>query len=317
MSYIRDYSDPYEYMRRVENADMPPVIITVAVTGGSSGKEVNPALPEMPEEQAQATLEAYKAGACMVHLHARNETGAETSIDPARFRAVNKRVRELCPDIIIGNSTGVSPWISRDGVVGILDAEPEICSLTMGPSLYSMTQKKRKAPLKGRPNDITREGVSAVPWQDVELIAKTALQKDIKPELEITSTTTLWQMQRLIQENLLRQPYWMQLIFSPRNEFPTPEAVIKTVGCLPPDSIFSIIGIGAHELPLITLSILLGGHVRVGLEDNLFYRKGELARSNAQLVERAVRIAKELGREIATPAQARKMLGISPSPRRY
>jgi 3-keto-5-aminohexanoate cleavage enzyme len=109
----------------------------------------------------------------------------------------------------------------------------------------------------------------------------------------------------------------MELIFSSAFEIPTPKALVHMVDCVPPDSIWSVIGVGSHQLPLNTMSIIMGGHVRVGFEDNLFYRKGELAKSNAQLVERVVRIAKELGREIATPAQAREMLGMSKTPRQY
>jgi 3-keto-5-aminohexanoate cleavage enzyme len=317
MSYIWNYGDPYEYMSRVEKAEMPPLIITVATTGSTSGKEVNPNIPETPEEQAQATCEAYKAGACVVHIHVRDETGAETSADPARYREVNRRIRGLCPDIIIGNTTGVSPWCDRDEVIKILDAEPEICSLSMGPSLFSIVQKKRQAPLTGRPHDIFKEDVTAVTWREIESIAKVALERNIKPELEITNVSALWQMQRLIKEHLLKKPYWLQLIFNSSCEFPTPQALVKMVSQLPKDSIFSVISCDMHELPMTTTSILMGGHVRVGLEDNLFYRKGELAKSNAQLVERIVRISKELGREIATPAEAREMIGLSQIPRSY
>lgn len=316
MSHIWNYSDSYEYVRRVEREEMPPLIITAAITGGGAGKERNPNLPETPEEQALSAHEAYKAGASSVHIHARDETGAETSMDPSLYRKVNRLTRELCPDIIIGNTTGVAPWVPREEVIKILDAEPEMCSLNMGSFEIIMVQKKREAPLKGRPNDVPRDDVMTITWREIERIAKIALEKDIKPEMEIYNASMFWNVQRLIREGLLKKPYWMQLIFSSGFEFPTPKALAKMVDCLPQDSMFSVIGVGAHQLPLTTMSIIMGGHVRVGLEDNLFYRKGQLA-SNAQLVERAVRIARELGREIATPAQARKMLGISETPRIY
>ncbi|MEJ2739218.1 MAG: 3-keto-5-aminohexanoate cleavage protein, partial [Dehalococcoidia bacterium] len=110
MSGIWNYSDAYEYAKRIERAEMPPLIITVAITGGGAGKERNPYLPETIDEQVISTYEAYKAGAASVHVHARDETGTETSTDPARYRELNKRIREKCPDMIIGNTTGVSPW---------------------------------------------------------------------------------------------------------------------------------------------------------------------------------------------------------------
>jgi 3-keto-5-aminohexanoate cleavage enzyme len=316
-NFIWNYSDPYEYIKRIQNNEMPPLIITVAITGGAVGKEVNPNLPETPEEQAEAVYEAYKAGASSVHIHARDETGAETSSDPVRYREVNRRVRERCPDIIVGNTTGLAPWIPRGEAIKILDAEPEMCSLNMGPFHVRQVQKKREAPLTGRPVEMVRDAVLATTSAEIEQIAKICLERDIKPEMEIYNASMLWGLQNLIRQNYLKKPYWMQLIFSTSFEFPTPKALIKMIDCLPGDSIFSVIGVGAHQLPLTTMSIILGGHVRVGFEDNLYFQKGELSKSNAQLVERTVRIAKELGRKIATPNQAREMLGLSQKPRQW
>ena len=317
MSYIWNYSDPYEYVRRVEADDLPPLIITVAITGGNAGKERNPNIPETIEEQIKSTYEAYKAGASSVHIHARDDTGAETSTDPEKYRELNRGIREMCPDIIIGNTTGASPWGSRDEAVKILDAQPEMCSLNMGPFVVNTLQKRREPPLKGRPQDIQRDDVLLATWKDIERIAKIALERDIKPELEIYNASMLWNVQRLIRENLIKKPYWMELIFARGFEFPTPRGLAEMVERVPQDSLWSVIAVGAHQLPLTTMAILMGGHVRVGFEDNLFYRKGELVKSNAQLVERVVRIATELERKIATPAQAREMLGISQTPKQF
>jgi len=317
LSYVWDYSDTYEYTRRVEAAELPPLIITVAITGGNAGKERNPYLPETPEEQVASTYEAYSAGASLVHIHVRDEPGAETSTDPARYVDVNRRIREKCPDIIIGNSTGISPWDSREKAVRILEANPELCSLNCGPFHVYNLQKKREAPLKGRDSDIQRDDILLGTWKDIERIAKIALERGIKPELEVYNSSMFWNVQRLIKQNLLKKPYWIELIFGSSFEPPSPRALIGMVDCLPPESLWSVIGVGAHQLPLTTMSVLMGGHVRVGFEDNLYYRRGELAKSNAQLVERIVRVARELGRKIASPGQAREMLGISKIPREY
>jgi 3-keto-5-aminohexanoate cleavage enzyme len=317
MSHIWNYSDTYEYIRRVESAELPPLIITVAITGGNAGKERNRYLPETPEEQVASTYEAYNAGASCVHIHVRDETGAETSTDPARYINVNRRIREKCPEIVIGNSTGISPWDPREKALRILEASPEMCSLNCGPFHVYALQKKRLSPLKGRDSDIQRDDILLGTWKDIERIARIALERNIKPELEIYNTSMFWNVQRLINQNLIKKPYSIELIFGSSFEPPTPRALIGMVDCLPADSLWSVIGVGAHQLPLTTMSMLMGGHVRVGFEDNLYYRKGELAKSNAQLVERVVRIARELGREIASPAQAREMLGISKIPRVY
>ena len=315
--YMWNYADQYEYCRRSQTGQMPPLIITCAITGGGAGKEINPNIPEFAEEQAKSTFEAYKAGAASVHIHARDETGAVTSTDPERFRVINKKVREMCPDIIIGNTTGLSPWEPRDNAVKILEAGPEMCSLNCGPMHAYYLSKKREAPLRGRDKDVQRDDIMVIPYSDVERIATAALAKGIKPEMELYNPSHFWNVQRLIGKNLLKKPYWMQIIMGPGFEFPTIQGMAHMVECVPADAMFSVIGVGSHQLTLAVMSIILGGHVRVGFEDNVYYKKGEMAKSNAQLVERIVRIAKELGREIATPAKAREMIGLSQTPSKY
>lgn len=316
-SHIWNYSDPYEYMSKIAKHEMPPLIITVAISG-AGGKEMNPNFPEQPDEQAQQTYEAYKAGASIVHVHARDETGAEATADPDRYREINKKIRDLCPDIVIANSTGIGPDVTLDDALGVLDADPEMCSLNMGAFCVRVLQKARKPPLTGRPTEVLREWIFPYTFSWHESAAKLCLERNIKPELEIYNPSMFEAIQNLIRKDLLKKPYWSQLIIAPmQGGIATPKQVITMIEYLAPGSMYSIIAVGAFQLPLTTLSILLGGHVRVGLEDNLYYRKGELAKSNAQLVERTVRIARDLGREIATPAQTREMLGLSATPKRW
>jgi len=304
-------------MERVVKEDMPPLIITIAITGGAHGKEANPNLPETPQEQAEETYKAYQAGAASVHIHARDKSGANGIADPVRFREINRRIRERCPDIIIGNSTGVGIDVPRSEVVNVLDADPELCSLNTGPIPVKFRLTKREEPLTGRPNDIDSDTVMPITFAEQESIAKKALAKGIKPELEVYNVSMFTGVQNLIRKHLIEKPYWMQLIFGFNFEVPSLSCFLAMLNCLPPQSMFSVIGVGPFQLPLATLSILVGGHVRVGFEDNIYYRKGELAMSNAQLVERIVRIASELGRKIATPSQAREILSISKNPRSY
>jgi len=123
----------------------------------------------------------------------------------------------------------------------------------------------------------------------------------------------------LIDKGLIEPPYWCQLVFGQDGACspPTVMSALDMIENMPPKSIFSAIGTGSLELPIITLSLIMGGHIRVGMEDNVYYRRGEKAKSNAQLVERAVRLINELNREVATPAQAREMLGLSQTPKQY
>ncbi|MGA3127644.1 MAG: 3-keto-5-aminohexanoate cleavage protein [Candidatus Korobacteraceae bacterium] len=317
MDFTWSYCNPHEYMRRVSKGEMPPLIISVALSG-AAGKENNPNVPESNEEQAQQAYESYLAGAACVHVHAKTEDGEEGGVaDAALYRDLNRRIRALCPEIVIGNSTGTGHNVPREEVINILDADGEMVSINLGPFGVRKLLKKREPPLKGRPADVLLDTVFPITVGEQEAIARKALCKGIKVELEVHHIAQLSNFQNLISQELVRKPYWTQLIFGPNHEPPTLACFSAMLSCLPPDSMFSMIGLGPYQLPMITMAILLGGHVRVGMEDNVFYRRDELAKSNAQFVERVVRIAKELDRDIATPAQAREMLGLSATPRQY
>jgi 3-keto-5-aminohexanoate cleavage enzyme len=284
---------------------------------GAAGKENNPNVPESNEEQAQQAYEAYAAGAACVHVHAKTEDKGELVADPALYRDLNRRIRALCPEMVIGDSTGTGPKVPRAEVIKILDADPEMVSINLGPFGVRRLLKKREPPLQGRPADVPLDTVFPITVGEQEAIARKALSKGIKVELEVHNISQLSNFQNLINQSLVRKPYWTQVIFGPNHEPPTLACFSAMISCLPPDSMFSVIGIGPYQLPMVTMAILLGGHVRVGMEDNVFYRKGELAKSNAQFVERVVRIARELDRDIATPSQTREMLGISKVPSQY
>jgi len=317
-----NYNDVNEYLRLVRRQEMPPLIISVAVTGGVHGKETNPNLPETPEEQAQQAYEAYKAGASIVHIHARDpKTGyASPSTNPEHYREINRRIRELCPDIIINNTTGGGLGLSTEERMRSLEADPEIASLNMGPLAWKAILKKREPPLTGRSEDVLMDSVwpPTFSWRETELFAQRMLEKNIKPELEVYHQGQFQLVYNLMEKSLLKKPYWIQLVLgAPSAALPTLANIISMLSHVPPDSMVSVAAIGPFQLPLTTIAIAMGLNIRVGLEDNVYYRRGEQAKSNAQLVERAVRIAKELNREIATSAQAREMLGLSKEPKQY
>lgn len=320
-------------------AKWPPVIISCAITGGVHGKAANPNLPETPEEQADSAYEAYKAGCSIVHIHARNPymnyaTNAERAED---FYKVNQLVRERCPDIII-NDTGTPIFGSDDEEEMkkfFSECNPEVASLDVG-MLYMRVKLK---PPEGftEPNEemaklllergltytpdgrLQYEGVIPLGYTKTEKLARAMRANNIKPELEVFNTQSWWFVDNLIQQELLDPPYWCQLVFGQdgASSPPTVMSAMEMFANMPPKSFFSAIGIGPLQLPITTLSLIMGGHIRVGMEDNVYYRRGELAKSNAQQVERAVRIINELNREVATPAQAREMLGLSQEPKMY
>ncbi len=313
-------ADPKEYLELYERHMMSPLIITVSITGGLQGKEANPNIPETPEEQAQATFEAYEAGASIVHVHARdpNQGYARPSCDPEIYRDINKRIRELCPDIIINNTTGGGWGLTIEDRIKAMDAGPEMCSLNMGSLSVRGVFKARKPPLSGRDEDIFFDGTFENKIGDVERIAKIMKEKGIKPEMETFTDGHIHNIRMLVDKGLLDPPYFIQYVQGfPNGTQATPMNLLMQMSNAPQPAMFNVLGIGVHELPLTTFGIILGQHVRVGMEDNVYYKRGEKCKSNAQLVERTVRIAKELNRSIATPQEAREILGMSKNPSKY
>ncbi|MDS0282110.1 3-keto-5-aminohexanoate cleavage protein [Haloarcula onubensis] len=269
------------------------VIITVATTGAIHGKDVNSNLPEQPEEIAQQVAACEAVGASIAHVHGRNEHGEN---DASRLQAVNDAIREECDDIIIQNTTGgQAQYDSR--VAGIrTDPPPEMASLDMGP-------------FKRDKHIITNHTRNNIERLAVEMQAK-----DIKPEMEVFNSGQLAEVRRLIDEGLIEEPPYINLIFGGSFTPATPRNLLTMVDNIPDGSEFNVLAVGPHQLPLTTMAVLLGGHVRVGMEDNLYYRRGEKAQSNQQLVERTANIIEHLDRDIATPDEAREMLGMAKQP---
>jgi len=316
--YMWDYRDPYQWMAKVRQG-LPPLIISVAITGGVQGKEMNENLPETPEEQAEQTKEAYEAGASIVHVHARNpEVQWMTTSDPEVYRKVNAMIRDKCPDIIINNTTGGGPELTMEQRMASIYANPELCSLNLGPFVLKVPLEERAEPLPHPRPALVFDRCLPCSYDDVETFARTMKEKGVKPEMELYHGGQYWVMQDLIMEGLIDPPYDVQYVMGfQTSAFPTPANVLALVNELPPQSLFFVIGVGHYQLSMNVLSIMLGGHVRVGMEDNLYYARGRKLKSNAELVARIARIAREMNREVATPQQAREMLGISQEPSSY
>ena len=312
------YADTFEYLGRVQ-AGMPPMMICVACNGGIQGKEYNQALPETADEIADSVHEAYAAGASMVHVHARdpdNLTGG--AADPEIWLDVNRKIRERCADIIINNTTGGGPGMTMEERLSCLEANPEVASLNLTPDMQKFKLKARKPPLPDPRPEFAYDDCLPFSYKLVNRFAGEMKSRGIKPEMETYHSGGAWVIRDLIQNQMVEPPYLIQTVMGYQtSSYATPENVLQLVKELPPNTQWLCSGIGPHQLPMTTFAMLLGGHVRVGLEDNIYYRRGEKARSNAQLVERSVRIANELNRDVATPEQARRMLGLSTTPSSY
>ncbi|PSQ19498.1 3-keto-5-aminohexanoate cleavage protein [Halobacteriales archaeon QS_9_67_17] len=272
--------------------DGDPVIITAALTGGVHGKEANPNIPETPAEIAAAAQACEAAGASVVHLHARRPNG-ERAFSRERFQELTVAVRDAT-DLVIQHSTGGTgaPDDLRHEPLRT-DPAPDMASLDMGPL--------------NRYDNLTSENTRAL----VDSLAAEMRDRGIKPEMELFNSGHITEARRLIAEGPLEPPYYGTLIFGGGTlTRPTPENFLASIRDLPDEMLFNTLGFGPHQLPFAAMGIVFGGHVRVGLEDNVYVRQGEKAESNAQLVERAATLAETLERPVATPNEAREILGL-------
>jgi 3-keto-5-aminohexanoate cleavage enzyme len=291
----------------------PKVIVTVAPTGGMASKKQNPNLPTQPEEIAESVHRSYNEGASIVAVHARRPDDQATC-NPEIYGRINKLIRERC-DIIINNSTGGG--VSGDMIKTLRPGLEEIqfeerikgceaphCEMVTFDCHTIMAQ------FHGRNLLMVTES------ERCDQMAKLFQEKGVKPEWEVFSLAHILQdTTRLIEAGFDKPPYYVNMVLGAmgfQGGYPyTPKILQMMVDHLPKDSIFNVSAIGTAQLPATTHAILLGGHLRVGLEDNNYYSHGRLAK-NEELVARAVRIVRELGAEPATAAEAREMVGLPP-----
>lgn len=268
------------------------VMITCAITGAETTREKQPNLPITPQEQGVAAEQAVEAGASIIHLHVREDNGEPTQrLD--RFREAIEAIRKRVPEAIIQISTGGAIGESIENRAKPLSLKPEMASLNLGTMNFG-------------------EDVFFNHPRDIVGLAAQMHQYGVMPELEIYEAGMLESAFRLAKQGILRGPLHFQFVLGvPGGMSGDPRNLVHLVSLLPDAEMhWGVAGIGRFQLPLAVQALVMGGHVRVGFEDNIFYRKGELAKSNAQLVQRIAMLARELGREVATPAQARKMLKI-------
>lgn len=276
-----------------------PLIITCAITGAETTREKQPALPITPQEQAQAALEAVQAGASIIHLHVRENDGKPTQ-RVERFEESIQAIREKAGDVIIQISTGGAVGESIENRAKPLAIrgknKPEMASLNLG------TMNFGDDVFMNHPRDIVG-------------LAAQMQSHGVSAELEIYEAGMLESAFRLAKQGVIREPLHFQFVLGvPGGMSGDPRNLVHLVTLLEShvsaQTQWGVAGVGRHQLPLAVQAIVMGGHVRVGFEDNIFYHKGELAKSNAQLVERVARISRELGREVATPQVARKLLAL-------
>jgi 3-keto-5-aminohexanoate cleavage enzyme len=273
---------------------MVKTIITAAITGSRPTKEMNPAVPYTPEEIARSAVECYRAGAAIAHIHVRDPQTGNPDFRLELFQEVMNRIRQEC-DMLINLTTSGLHIQGADVIETRLEPvslQPELCSLDVG-SINFQDKTFVNPP---------EWGVTA---------SERMREHGVKPEIEVFDVGHLYQARDLIDKGLIDDPPYIQLCMGVRWGIEaTPENLLFMQSKLPSNAKWSVLGIGQAQLPMIALGIILGGNIRVGFEDNLYLRKGVLAESNAQFVSMAADLVRQLQREVASPSEAREMLGL-------
>ncbi|MGV6874957.1 3-keto-5-aminohexanoate cleavage protein [Pseudochelatococcus sp. B33] len=290
---------------------MKPTILTCAITGNHTTREHHPGLPVTPKEIADACIDAGKAGAAIAHIHVRDPDTGSPSIALEHYEEVVKRIRDSGSDILINLTTGPGGRYqpspddpAKPGprtmllkpekrVEHIVTLKPDICSLDLNTMWFGPTAVIN-AP------SVVRE------------MARLMYEAGVKPELEVFDSGDIALAHDLIADGTLRGPTLFQIVLGVKyGATASPASLMYSKSLLPDDCVWAAFGVGRHSFPMVAQATLLGGHCRVGLEDNVYISKGVLARDNAELVERAVSIIESIGGKVATAAEARAELGLA------
>jgi len=274
---------------------MEKLIITAAICGAEVTKDQNPSVPYTVREIGIEAEKAFLAGASIIHLHVREDDGTPTQ-NLKRFQECFNEIKNRCPDIIIQPSTG--------GAIGMTNEE-RIQPLLMNPLPEMATLDCGTMNFGGDEIFVNTENT-------IIQFASEMNSRGIKPELECFDKGMIDMALRLNKKGYIKEPMHFNFVLGVNGGIAaTPRDLIFMVNSIPKDSTFTVCAIGRHEFPMLTISVVLGGHARVGFEDNIYLSKGVLAKSNKELVEKVVRISKELGRDIASPFEARKILSLN------
>lgn len=273
---------------------MEKLIITAAICGAEVLKEHNPAVPYTVEECVREAKSAYEAGASIIHLHVREDDGTPTQ-DKARFKVIIDAIRKECPEVIIQPSTGGAVGMTDDERLQPTELNPEMATLDCGTLNFGGDE------------------VFFNTENTIKYFGDRMIERGIKPELEVFDKSMIEMALRMHKKGHIKSPMHFDFVMGVNGGIGGElRDFVFLRGSIPSDATYTVAGIGRYEFPLAMAAIIDGGHVRVGFEDNVYLSKGVLAKSNGELVEKVVRMARELGREVATPAEARAILGLKP-----
>lgn len=269
---------------------MEKLIITAAICGAEVTKENNPSVPYTVEEIGREAEAAYKAGASIIHLHVREDDGTPTQ-SKERFKACIDEIKRRCPDVIVQPSTGGAVGMTDEERLQPVELNPEMATLDCGTLNFG-----------GDEIFVNTENT-------IKNFANVMNEKNVKPEIEVFDKGMVDLAIRYHKQGFIKAPMHFDFVLGVQMDA-TVRDLAYLVHSLPEGSTWTVAGVGRHEIPMAVAAIIMGGHARVGFEDNVYLSKGVLAKSNAELVEKVARISREVGREVATPDEARKILGL-------
>ncbi|MDR3565390.1 MAG: 3-keto-5-aminohexanoate cleavage protein [Negativicutes bacterium] len=271
---------------------MENVIISVATTGAFPTKENNPNVPLTPKEIADDVYACWQAGAAVAHLHMRDDAGRGT-MNKEKFKETVGLIREKCDIVLNLTTSGDLNATDETRMAHLIELKPELASYDAGTMNWGHTSVFMNTP------------------QFLEKLGRVMQENNVKPEIEIFDSGMVYNSLYYLKKGVLKGPLHYQFVLgAPGGTAATVENLVYLKSLIPEDATWSAFGIGAGHLPLLFATLALGGHVRVGMEDNVYYARNRLAKSNAEFVERAGRLIQEANKTIATPDQARKILGL-------
>jgi uncharacterized protein (DUF849 family) len=271
---------------------MADTIITVAPTGVWPTREHNPAIPFTPREIAEDVHECWQAGAAIAHLHMRDDAGKGT-MDKGRFIETVGRIRERCDIVLNLTTSGDLNATDETRMAHLIELKPELASYDAGTMNWMHATLFINHPVF------------------LEKLAQVMNENGVKPEIEVFDAGMFYNAMHYMKKGVLRGPGYFQFVLGAAGGIgASVENLVFLKGLLPPDAVWSAFGIGAAHLPILLATLALGGHIRVGMEDNVLYAKGRLARNNAEFVARAARLVREANVAVATPVSARKILDL-------
>jgi len=269
---------------------MEKLIITAAICGAEVTKKHNPSIPYTVAEIAREAASAYNAGASIIHLHVRKDDGTPTQ-DKARFKACIDAILERCPDVIIQPSTGGALGMSDEERLQPTELGPEMATLDCGTLNFGGDE------------------VFVNTDNSIKNFGRIMIERGVKPEIEVFDKGMVDYALKFAKEGFIKKPMHFDFVLGVQMAAAGRDLTFM-VDSIPEGSTWTVAGIGRHEFPMAMMGVAMGGHVRVGFEDNIYLSKGVLAKSNGELVQKVVDMAKLIGREVATPDEAREILSI-------